>query len=1409
MEKKLLCMLLTMSMCTGLLPMTVVRADDLSYNTSIAEASVQNEVFIQDDITDISIFVTDGPYFTEGDIVTVIAEPDPGYELNQLTAMKLDGTGETITITAGENNTYTFVMPACGVSIGATCNKAKYTIDTTSSVNNATATATIGLKEVTVAELGNYVTLTVTAAKGYIVKNVSLDDAYTSLTDRGNGKYTFYMPAKNVKVIVETEKEPTVHGYIHTYGNGAVLNLFCRGDVYGSYYRDKNCDCTNINSSMLSVTIEAPKGDLTYDGTGKAATLKYNEDSADIDGNGVLDDNDWIAMKSGHGNNPAYGPQILYRVGTLVDGQIQYGEKEEPYAVPVAAGYYQAELTENGATASVTFEINKTDISSIKLTNGTVLYAADEAEKVPEIEIIAPEITAYGVTVNGEAEVVEGTYQWYADEACTTELTSWTGVTAAYWKFESGNGSYDAKPVIGKVTVAENALPELLGTVTLSGNEQYASPIRAIVTDLPAGATAKYQWYSGETVIEGATADTYTPLAADIGNSIKVVVTADGFDGQLTAESGIIKKATCYHYYNTSAKTVKVGDHYPAEEAAVGRVYYNSGWDEKVEGTIKWYMDRECTVPVSSTMTFDTVGEVSLWARFWPTDTTKFSTEGYGLISNVKFKVEAADTLFLSGTVLIEGINKVGETLTATATLDVPEGTAVIYKWYLSGAASSEEPLTTGQTYTLGAKDIGKTFRVDVTAEGYEGVVSYTYSNSIVKKDGPAAPATVSGLGPETENGNGWLVGTTTDMEYDTDTNFFNAMTCNAEKTSVTPGTYFVRYKVDDTTTYPGDCAIVYVPDYGYPMSVHCNAGGGAQTTQAGPTSPVIVTITPDEGYVLETVTYSYLDDEGSSVTTPLETTDNGDGTLTASFTRPVNKAVTVNVVFVKENVTPITSWLDCVEGDIPFRKAVNPNSEKWIDRIDLPVFAVDFYNGLVEATNGDGIKDYLMESSSFDLETTPLEVLEVDDQESIISMKMVSVVLNEEGIENKGLVIDALSDYLGAAYNAFDKDHPDVFWLTNGLSRSITSGVDENDKYVVDIYMDVALYYNGYLDANNDKRLPQFINEKNALYVDGEYIGQPDDLTSTKDIAALPGNLAKGIVDDFGNQLAGFEKHLKDNGLISGDVSLEGTTFDKLTDAGKIAYFDYWLTANNNYNSYFVDSSAPEIDKDGALDAYSIRECISALLGKTGEYGPVCEAYARALKVLCDSQNIGCVLVEGTYGGPHLWNYVQVDDGKWYIVDTTQNEGGPVNKGVASLNGNENTEKLLVGRSTTSEYIVENNAWSSISYLDAPAIQQNDFVFADSWLWKKVTSTGEMGDVMSYSYCEKDAVVVTADKSITEPVYAILASYKDGKMAAMEMVKLEKGQEGTLSLKDWGEEVKLLAVSSDHEPLCSAEKLK
>ncbi|MDR1690865.1 MAG: hypothetical protein LBR42_03345 [Candidatus Methanoplasma sp.] len=59
-------------------------------------------------------------------------------------------------------------------------------------------------------------------------------------------------------------------------------------------------------------------------------------------------------------------------------------------------------------------------------------------------------------------------------------------------------------------------------------------------------------------------------------------------------------------------------------------------------------------------------------------------------------------------------------------------------------------------------------------------------------------------------------------------------------------------------------------------------------------------------------------------------------------------------------------------------------------------------------------------------------------------------------------------------------------------------------------------------------------------------------------------------------------------------------------------------------------------------------------------DHHAVCDGYAKAFLLLCQKEGIKCVVVLGTglatYEN-HAWNYVKLDNNKWYAVDVTWND--------------------------------------------------------------------------------------------------------------------------------------------------------
>ena len=316
-------------------------------------------------------------------------------------------------------------------------------------------------------------------------------------------------------------------------------------------------------------------------------------------------------------------------------------------------------------------------------------------------------------------------------------------------------------------------------------------------------------------------------------------------------------------------------------------------------------------------------------------------------------------------------------------------------------------------------------------------------------------------------------------------------------------------------------------------------------------------------------------------------------------------------------------------------------NYEKWIDRIELPEYARTFYTMLEEACDNDGIDDFLIDRS------LNVSIAEKDDSLGK-GIKVAEVrgagqdwtyaqaVLQNDFLEKKYAILSALE--------AFDRDHPEVFWL-RGSTYVMTP--EYNWKHIV--------------NEETGEREVEFSGDFYFM-VESEYYDW--------EIWA----------DKYGNK----EAILAANAMVEQRIEEITGTVEGKSAVEQMRYFNQWLTHNNEYNILLADESY-EADLDKFAESF---ECTSALKGSVGSAGPVCEAYARAFKVLCDAVGIPCVLVDGyansgSGAANHMWNYAQAE-GKWYAVDVTWND--PLSYEIGATSGSEKEEYFLLGSKTTTK---------------------------------------------------------------------------------------------------------------------------
>lgn len=344
----------------------------------------------------------------------------------------------------------------------------------------------------------------------------------------------------------------------------------------------------------------------------------------------------------------------------------------------------------------------------------------------------------------------------------------------------------------------------------------------------------------------------------------------------------------------------------------------------------------------------------------------------------------------------------------------------------------------------------------------------------------------------------------------------------------------------------------------------------------------------------------------------------------------------------------------------------IDGNAINWIDRIDLSGDGAairTFYDSLVEASDNDGVNDYLIEDSYFAEDNCTVTVAHVTG--TVATQDAVSTTL--------GSVMTNYGQYIRAAFDAFDRDHPEIFWLSGSSSYGRANGSYWQNSEGTYSYETDIIFYLKYVNANGSFDVR-----------DANYRSQ----TTIKNAITA-----------------------RDNKVSTWVNAVEG-----MSTVEKIDYFNDQLTTTNEYNT------SDNLNTIG----HDCRECVSALEGRSGTNGPVCEAYARAFKVLCDTIGVPCVLVDGdarssssgTAGG-HMWNYVQVNN-KWYGMDVTWND--PMVYGISGvLSGYESDKWSLLGSQSMpngsdlkfiESHPVSNTAsYNGVAFTNGPELEEDAYV--------------------------------------------------------------------------------------------------
>lgn len=172
-------------------------------------------------------------------------------------------------------------------------------------------------------------------------------------------------------------------------------------------------------------------------------------------------------------------------------------------------------------------------------------------------------------------------------------------------------------------------------------------------------------------------------------------------------------------------------------------------------------------------------------------------------------------------------------------------------------------------------------------------------------------------------------------------------------------------------------------------------------------------------------------------------------------------------------------------------------------------------------------------------------------------------------------------------------------------------------------------------------------------------------------------------------------------------------------------------LAAQSTYNKEPADSTAENLSHQ----AYS---CLVA----GDAYEPVCDGYAKAVKVVCDLLEIPSTLA---ISENHMWNNIKMDDGDWYNLDLTWDDTGDAGSHSYFLVG---SQTLVDGVAFSKQPDhVERNIWIEDSQLNSvtfryPSKNPQAYVYVEggydplrfpdvkrsAWYYSYVESAADMG---------------------------------------------------------------------------------
>jgi len=434
---------------------------------------------------------------------------------------------------------------------------------------------------------------------------------------------------------------------------------------------------------------------------------------------------------------PQVGTQLTATATGLspADATLAYSWSRNGTPIPGAtSSTYTPVAADLGAALSVTVTAAKDGFTSASTTSDATAAVQKGA------------LTTATPTISGTAEVgqtltasatgwgpsgVGPSYQWYADGSPVS------GATAATYPLTAADlGKTITVSVTGTLdgyddaTVASAPTAQVVpgtlttSTPTISGTAVVGRTLTASAVGWgPSGVQLSYQWTAGGDPISGATASTYVPGSADLGQAIAVRVTGTLAGYTTATEESASTDAVTLGVLATSAPTI-------TGSAVVGQTLTatTTGWGPNgITLAYQWYADGAAISGATAT-TYDLTN-----ADLGRTISVKVtaSLAGYDPVTATSESTYCVLGVLTPDAPSISGVAQVGQPLTANSGNWDPSGADFTYQWN-----ADDTPISgaTGTTFTPTAADLGQTITVTVTGTlpGYVTTAATTQATSAV-----------------------------------------------------------------------------------------------------------------------------------------------------------------------------------------------------------------------------------------------------------------------------------------------------------------------------------------------------------------------------------------------------------------------------------------------------------------------------------------------------------------------------------------------------------------------------------------------------------------------------------------------------------------------------------------------------